>query len=301
MPPDPHCVSRNPSWHTPLASQQPSGQLEGVHCGGVGTHAPPEQTSPMEAQSLHVEPATPHSAAAVPDTHLPAASQHPLHVPGLHGCATHDPLSHAAPDALQSWQASPPVPHAISWPPRAQTPPWQQPRHVTGPHVASQVPFTQSKPEAHDVHAPPCRPQLAVVVPPMQAFPAQQPEQFEGPHAALERHAPAEQLVPVGHDWHASPLPPHAESFVPGRHWLSLQQPLGHTLESQGATVVHTLPTQLAVVLQTWHASPPEPHASFMPPATQVLPWQQPAHVVGLHVGGVTQVPPEQTSPSRHA
>jgi hypothetical protein len=92
MPPDPHCASRKPSWHTPDESQQPSGQLDGVHAGGVETHAPPEQVSPIEVQSLQLVPPAPHAAGAEPPTHAPLPSQHPAHVPGEHGCVTQDPL-----------------------------------------------------------------------------------------------------------------------------------------------------------------------------------------------------------------
>ncbi len=40
-PPDPHAVGEVPSWQTPLASQQPVGQLSGEH-----THTPPTQARP---------------------------------------------------------------------------------------------------------------------------------------------------------------------------------------------------------------------------------------------------------------
>jgi hypothetical protein len=113
IPPEPHWLSRKPSWQTPLPSQQPSGQLEGEHTGGAGAHAPAAQTSPIDEQLLHVFPLTPHAVAELPATQVPVESQHPAQVPGPHGCATHAPLSHEAPVVEQFWQAAPPVPHAV--------------------------------------------------------------------------------------------------------------------------------------------------------------------------------------------
>jgi hypothetical protein len=145
MPPEPHWLSRKPSWQTPLPSQQPSGQFEGAHAGGAGAHAPAEQTSPIDVQSAQAFPLTPHAPAAAPATQAPLALQHPAQVPGPHGCTTHAPLSQNAPVVVQFWQESPPVPQAVLWPPRPQTPLWQHPVHVTGPQVASQFPFTHSE------------------------------------------------------------------------------------------------------------------------------------------------------------
>jgi hypothetical protein len=300
IPPDPHCVSRNPSWHAPLPSQQPSGQLDGVQGGGATTQAPFEQTSPIDPQSLHVLPPAPHALEAVPPRHFPLGSQQPAQVPGPHGCATHAPPTHEAPVAVQFWHADPPLPHASACPPSPQTPPWQQPVHVTGPHVASHEPLTQTLPVPHAWHCAPATPHAPAAVPPRHWLPAQHPEQLDGPHAAFTSHAPFAHCVPGPHAAQVLPPDPQAESFVPGRQRLPSQQPVGQLEESQGPRVWQTLATQLAAVPHAWQASPPEPQASFEPPPTQLLPLQQPAHDCGPHPVGAAHTPAAHTCSAEH-
>jgi hypothetical protein len=294
-PPEPHCVSRNPSWHVPAPSQHPSGQFAGLHTGGATTQVPAEQTSPIDVQSLHVFPPIPHAPAAAPPTQAPLALQHPLHVPGPHGCATHEPLSQNAPVVVQFAHALPPVPQAVFCPPSAHTPLWQHPVQVTGPHVASHDPFTHSELVPHAWHGLPARPHAAVVVPPKQVLPAQHPEQFDGPHDAPAWHEPPAHCVPAPHALQAFPPAPHAESFVPGRQRLPSQQPVGQLDALHAPSVWQTFAMHAAVVPQSWHGPPPEPHASPAPPPVHELPSQHPAHVCGPHSVGTVQLPPEHT------
>jgi len=123
-----------------------------VHAGAVVTQAPFEQTSPIAAQLVHDFPPMPHTVALVPPWQAPFESQQPEQVPALQGWEMQDPPWQAAPVVAQFWQLAPPVPQAFVCPPSAHTPPWQQPVHVTGPHVASQEPFTHCVPAPHTAH-----------------------------------------------------------------------------------------------------------------------------------------------------
>ena len=229
-------------------------------------------------------------------SHFPLGSQHPAHVPGPHGCATHAPLTHDAPDAVQFWHVAPPVPQASPCPPSPQTPPWQHPVHVTGPQVASHDPFTHWLPVAHVWHWLPASPHVLVVVPPKHVLPEQQPEQFDGPHDAFVWHEPTAHCVPGPHEVHAAPPEPHAESFVPGRQRFPSQQPPGQVLALHAPAVWQTLATHVAVFPQSWHPPPPEPQALSAPPPVHVFDSQHPAHDCGPHTVGVVQIPPAQTS-----
>jgi hypothetical protein len=60
------------------------------------------------------------------------------------------------------------------------------------------------------------------------------------------------------------------------------------------------LATHAAVSPQSWHAPPPEPHASPAPPPEHALSAQQPAHVAGPQVAATTQLPAVQTSDIGH-
>jgi hypothetical protein len=167
--------------------------------------------------------------------------------------------------------------------------------HVTGPHVASHVPFTHSELVPHPWHALPFNPHAVAVVPPRHWLPEQHPEQFDGPHAAPAVHAPPAHWVPAPHALHVPPPAPHAESFVPGRQRLPWQHPPGHEVALQAPSVWHALATQAAVSPQFWHAPPPEPHAPSAPPPVHDVPWQHPAHVCGPHPAGVAQLPAVHT------
>jgi hypothetical protein len=137
-PPEPHCPSRKPSWHTPEASQQPSAHVLALHGGFGGVQTEEVQMSPVALQLMHDLPPVPQAKAAVPDVQLPSASQQPLHVAGPHATFTHTPPWHCSPDAAQSVHAVPPPPHAPACVPCAHTPFTQHPAHVVGPQVASQ-------------------------------------------------------------------------------------------------------------------------------------------------------------------
>ncbi len=68
-------------------------------------------------------------------------------------------------------------------------------------------------------------------------------------------------------------------------HVVPEQQPLGHDTEQIGQTPAVQVPEPQVV-----HAAPPAPHAAFVVPGTQLVPWQQPVH----EAGSQTHAPPEQ-------
>jgi hypothetical protein len=76
----------------------------------------------------------------------------------------HVPPPHSSNVAVQSVQASPPVPQAMSCVPTAQTSLAQQPTQFEGAHAGMHAPpaiaFTslQSSPSGQGVHAPPAAP-----------------------------------------------------------------------------------------------------------------------------------------------
>jgi hypothetical protein len=151
-PPEPHALLMKPASHVPWASQHPA-QFVGPQGGGGGTHAPLVHTSLIAVQLAHAAPPVPHVASVVPALHLPLASQHPAQFCALHGGATHAPLVHTSPAAVQLEHAFPPAPHAVSCVPTAQTPLMQHPlAHVDGPQVGSHNPPMHWAFAPHDWH-----------------------------------------------------------------------------------------------------------------------------------------------------
>jgi hypothetical protein len=143
IPPVPHASDDVPDWQTPLASQHLFLHVKKVHAvGAAGPHAPPVpasddmQTAPVVVQSTHWPPLWPHEFASLPERHR-APTQHPAQLAGPHEtvlpkqdfCAGSQDRN---PVAKQSWQVSPPVPHAFG-----ATPGWHCP--LESQHPAGQV------------------------------------------------------------------------------------------------------------------------------------------------------------------
>jgi hypothetical protein len=113
-PPVPHAVRLVPDWQIPKLSQQPFGQVDGLHV--APSHAPALQLSPG-GQDLHASPSLPHEAVLVPDSQAPETSQHPVgQVEALQGPGSQVWLagSQTRPVRSQSWQSAPPAPQALS-------------------------------------------------------------------------------------------------------------------------------------------------------------------------------------------
>jgi hypothetical protein len=81
----PHAQLSVPDAHVPLASQQPLGQLDGLH-SEVGPHRwfDALQEAPNGAQSTHWKPPMPQAPTSSPVRQVPASSQQPPQVEGLH-------------------------------------------------------------------------------------------------------------------------------------------------------------------------------------------------------------------------
>jgi len=115
-----------------------------VHTRAAGSHV-----SPDSRQSTHAAPAAPHAAESVPVTQKPSPFpvdwQHPLgHVAALQtlGVAHVRVETLHATMSVQTWQASPPMPHAALVVPASHVPVVSQ--HPAGhgcspPHFAATV------------------------------------------------------------------------------------------------------------------------------------------------------------------
>jgi hypothetical protein len=299
-PPEPHALLMKPASHVPCASQQPA-QFDGPHGGGGGTHALLVHTSLIAVQLAHAAPPLPQAASVVPALHFPVESQQPAQFCALHGGATHAPLVHTSPAAMQLAHAFPPAPHAVSCVPTAHTPLMQQPfAHVVGPHVGSQNPPTHWAVAPHDWHVWPAVPHAAPDVPATHVFPWQHPAQFVESHVAFCRHCPLVHCVPPAHVAQALPLVPQSKSSLPGKQSFPTQQPV-QLAPLQAPAVWQTLPTHLACAPQSMHARPPNPHCVFDVPAMHVPPWQQPVHVDGSHFVELTHAPFTHDWPAPHS
>jgi len=121
-----------------------------------------------------------------------------------------------------------------------------------------------------------------------------------GPQLPVPTHVWPMQLSPnTAQFWQTEPPVPQRLTLVPLMHVLPWQQPVGHVWGLQIDWITHDwfwhVPPNTE---QFWHWLPPAPHAVLEPPATQLLPWQQPnGHVCALHTPTPTQVWPWQLSP----
>ncbi len=303
LPPDPHAPVLEPVSQNPRASQQPVGQVAGLHVGPM--HAPPAHVSPG-GHGRQALPPVPHAVVLVPDSQLPRLSQHPLaQVVALHVVPRHDPLVHVSPGG-QATQLAPPLPQAVVLFPSTQAPtPLQQPAgHVAALHGgSSHIPALHESPGGQAAHDTPPVPHAPVVVPVSQNPSASQhpPGHVMGSHTTPVQ-VPAVHESPGGQGKHAAPPVPQAEVLVPVSHFPPLsQQPVGHV------DALHVLPWQDPVVHvspggQAAHKTPPLPHALVLRPGWHTPPRSQhPAgHVVALQSGAV-HVPAAHVSPDGHA
>jgi hypothetical protein len=186
-------------------------------------HAPAKHAVPIELaeQLVHAPPVAPHSAVAVPATHVPDAQQ-----PLLQGCAGLQRLVQAC---LTESQAKP-VGQSL-----AELQP-QKPPLALGRHSAPMgLPL-------HETQAAPDEPQAPIVVPGAHRPPEQQPplqtcegEQLDVQLREAESQAwpigqsagPAQPQAPAMHAWPAAelvqsaqlpPNGPHAVVVFPGMH-----------------------------------------------------------------------------------
>jgi len=97
-PPMPQSADVLPAWQTPLPSQQPFGQVVGLHTGV--THVPPWQRS-VVGQTLHFSPPVPQPAAL-----SPVVQEFPLQHPfgQLEGPQLVTGCSHRPPPVVTDWQ-----------------------------------------------------------------------------------------------------------------------------------------------------------------------------------------------------
>ncbi len=86
-----------------LFSQQPVGQLAGVHTQDWFRHSRPA------GHAIHVAPPVPHAWLEFPGSHVLFWQQPLEQLVGVH---THEPLLHSVP-AGHEMQAVPPVPHKV--------------------------------------------------------------------------------------------------------------------------------------------------------------------------------------------
>jgi hypothetical protein len=164
-PPTPHAEVLVPDSQRPALSQQPIGQVIGLHV--APTHAPIVHTSPT-GQSAHDSPPMPQAAVLVPSWQVPVVSQHPVgQVAALQGEGLQVPLEQVSPLGQDTHEV-PPVPHAIGLVPVSQKPRASQ--QPVGQVFASQVvpmhtPLVQVSPGGQGRHALPPVPHAEVLVP----------------------------------------------------------------------------------------------------------------------------------------
>jgi hypothetical protein len=144
---------------------------------------------------------------------------------------------------------------------------------------------------------------------------SQQPAQLNWLH--LGRHCSFWHVSPSDRQfWHCEPPEPHALSGWPpastngggggppstkmGNPPMQVL-PWQHPWQFHGPQVVGATHAWFWQVSpsgrQFWHCAPAWPHAVSIVPAMHVLPWQQPAQLLGPHVVGRTQAPFEHVSP----
>jgi hypothetical protein len=234
-PPFPHAVVLVPDSQIPELSQQPVGQLVGLQV--TPWQAPALQVSPG-GQGVQASPPLPHEPVLVPDSQIPAVSQHPVgQVAALQGMA------------WQAWVAglqTRPLPSQF----RQRDPSSPQARSSRPPtHFRPPAPFAWQQPLGHVVAShPTCTPTQAWA---------------PGSHEVKPSAGQSSQTCPSS---------PHAVVAVPLWQWsVESQQPLGHVLALQapGPTQVREAALQLSSAGQAVHRLPAPPHAAFDVPATQ--------------------------------
>ena len=255
--------------------------------GPVQAGPPPHVHSPVGEQAsaglpqfTHSDPATPQlvrervrqvTPAQQPEGHEAASQTHPppsQRDPAGHGFAMPHPQ---VPSARQlsdvvvshAMQVEPPVAQAATVGGSTQLEPEQHPvEHELESQAPPQTPPVHAA-APQSVHEAPPEPHCADVVPARQVVPSQQPAH----EVPSQMHAPLTQRWPVAQ---GDPVPQR-------------QAP----------------PVQVSVssASHAMQAPPPEPHASGVGIATQLVPEQQPpAQVVESH----TQAPIEQRCPAEH-
>jgi hypothetical protein len=145
-PSSPHAVFWAPSAQTPFW-QHPAHEA-GPH---KGMQVPFTHWAPP-AHDWQTSPFAPHDSASTPAKHvLPSAEQHPEQLDGLQAApSTHTPAEHCVP-GRHAEHASPPEPHAESFPPGRHRFPWQQPR---GHEAALHAPVVWHTLAMHDAVVP---------------------------------------------------------------------------------------------------------------------------------------------------
>jgi hypothetical protein len=214
--------------------------------------------------------------------------QQPLgHVEELQAGAAQAPEVQTWLVAVQSMQATPPLPHwvLVSLAICTQVVPLQHPlghdEELQPPASGGvQVPLVHESLPGHDAQALPPVPHWPAVSLPSgtQVVPAQQPLQFPPLHEppSPEVQAPVTQTWLAPQETHAAPEVPH--SPVP---WLAyrtqlvpLQQPAAQlpALQPPSLAVAHTPPLHVVAPVQVWHVAPFLPHWRLVVPL-----WQWPA------------------------
>ena len=208
-----------------------------------------------------------------------AAVQLAWHVPmALHDCA-----------ALHVVHAPPLRPHMASAVPPTHVVPWQQPAQLPGPHVGvtHALPVHTRPVVVHVAHAAPAVPHAVSWLPVAQrpSLRQQPVGQVMALQTGVVTQLPPVHVEPVPHVEHAAPPRPHAVVSPPVTQRSPMQQPEQLVELHDGAPAQRLpVPQVWPVALQSAHSEPPVPHVAFCVPPTQLLPTQQPGHVLALHV-----------------
>jgi hypothetical protein len=292
-PPEPHAPCWLPGWQTPLASQQPPGQLAASQTQAPETQARPAPHGAPLPQ-LHTPLKQVSAVSALQTLQAPPPAPQVAREGGLHVV----PLQHPAGHEVASQTHSPPW---QLWPAEHAGPPPQV--HAPAEEQAS------ARVVSHVMHPPPPVPQEVMELV-RHWFPLQQPF---GHEVASQVQAPPVQCWPLGHaapepqaqapftqasaptgsqGTHAAPAAPHAVTEV-GVQVLPLQQPVVQVCEQPE----HTPFEQVCALPQGAHIAPAVPQAV----AEGVVHWLLVSqHPVGQEVASQTQAPPVQCWPLGH-
>jgi hypothetical protein len=286
-PPVPQSFNDVPSWHTPVESQQPVGQVVALHAEAL--QIPPLHVSPG-GHDRHALPPVPHAPVLVPVSQKPSLSQQPMgQLAALQVVPVHAPAVHESPGGHGTHE-SPPLPHAEVLVPDSHFPKLSQHPvpQLTGLQVTpKQAPMKHASPGGHAVHATPPLPHAVELLPVWQTpVESQQPVGHVDALHVVTLHAPPLQLSPTGHDVQALPPVPHAVVLVPdSQKPRASQHPFGQVAGLHEGP----LQTPAAQVSPGGHgkqAPPPVPHAMVVIPDSQTpRASQQPVgHVMALQV-----------------
>lgn len=332
----------------PLTQRCPAAQA----AFGPQVQLPLVQASALAPQFRHAPPAVPHDAVAAL-TQLSPASQQPFghdvasqtHALERHRCPiaqtapnpqAQAPLAHRSARAgSQEIHAEPSLPQAVAVGGLVHVDPEQHPLPQVTRLQLEHTPLTQMALPGQAVQVPPAVPHSEFVglthrVPEQHPVGQEVPSQTQLP--PLQR-CPVAQTPPVGphthcplvvqrsvtvepHGKHAAPPVPQFARVGGETHWLLMQHPDGHEVESQthfppahrcpvpqGAWLPQTqspAPEQVSAArgAQLTHDLPDVPHCPAVGGATQVDPAQQP---LGQLVLSQTQVPLRQRCPTAQA